>query len=470
MKRLFLLLALVVVALWIVARVWTPDDPNRGKTVIYWSTDPNPARKDQIAPFERMHPDIAVLVEPNTFERTIVQCSTGIGPDLIEVYSVADMTSYVEAGILLDVTEYAKQMGFDPESTYEKLAGILVYEGRQYRYPANAASQVLFYNRRMFREAGIASDPTDAMPWEEFIELVRPLTVKRPGGTGYTQFAMGMARGFAQDIHLQFGGRVFNAAGTRCVLDSPESIAGVAFYCDLMNKHEVIPTPGAAAALSGEGGWAQGEIRWFATGRTAAIWGSRWMLVQFRNYPDLRENLGCVLLPSPRGGAPASYCGARGPGINRNSKHIRESLLFMQYLASPEYGEVIAQSADALPPSREYAEDPARLLNPGFPAENYQEKFLASMDHAEAQQLSPFIDRKIVDRIWLEAIEAAENDIKTPGQAMRDAAKAINDRIDRNVRERPDLRARYEALIAGRSPLAAGQRNPLDEVALKAEE
>ncbi len=471
MKKFFVLLACAVVAMWIVARLWVPENHNKGKTVIYWSTDPNPARKDQISPFERLHPDIAVLVEPNTFERTIVQCSTGIGPDLIEVYSVADMISYAEAGILYDLTDDAKSLGVDPDSTYAKLKGTLVYEGRQYRYPANAASQVLFYNKKTFREAGLA-EPTDNMPWDEFIALVKPLTIKREKGKGYEQFALVIGRDFVQDIHLQFGAHVFNADKTRCVLDSPESIAAIAFYTKMMREQEIIPTPEAALALSGEGGWAAGELRWFATGRSATLWASRWMLVQLRQYPELRDEIGCVLLPCPPGAKSTSYCGARGPAVNKNSKHLKEALSFLQYLGGDEYSEVIAQSADALPPNRHYAEDPTRLLNPAYPNEPYHAKFVRSMEMSEAQEVSPFVDRKIVDRVWREALESAENATKTPEQAMKDAAKAINDRIARTVRERPELRKRYEALVgaSGVSAFGAGQRDPLDEVALQAEE
>lgn len=453
MKLFFAVMGFLVAALWAMAHLIAPADPHEGQTVLRWSTDPNPARTEQIAPFETDNPNVAVLVEPNTFERTIVQCSTGIGPDLIEIYSVADMAAYVEAGILLDLTEYADELGFGPKTTYPSLAGGIQVEGRQYRYPANAASQVLIYNKRMFREAGIEY-PRDGMPWEEFVELVRPLTVAREDGKGYRQFAMVMSRDFSRDIHLQFGGRFFSDDKTACVLDSPESIAGVQWYHDLMRVHNIIPTPESAAALSGEGGWGTGEIRWFATGRAAMIWGSRWMMVQFRQYPELREEIGVALLPCPPGTAPLSYAGARGPGINVNSPRREEAVKFLAYLASDDYGRVIAQSSDALPPSATFARTVENLLNPDYPWETYQEKFVESMNNARSTEISPFVNLKTVDRLWREHIELIENGAMTPERAMVELTKRVNTIIERNVREQPALRERWETLRATRVSMA----------------
>ena len=236
-RPFFLIAGLLVAAMWIFAVATMPADDSEGRTVIAWSTDPNPARPGQIEPFHRMHPNILVRVEPNTFDRTIVQASTGVGPDLIEIYDQAQMVTLAEAGILLDLTPYAEEYGIGPEVTYPKLQGNLLYNGRQYRFPANVSSGVLFYNKKVFRDAGIEEPPAEGMTWQEYIELVRPLTVRRPDGRGYERFAMALAQSDAEHIHLQHGARIFSEDGTRCVLDSPESIAAMQFYIDLMHEH-----------------------------------------------------------------------------------------------------------------------------------------------------------------------------------------------------------------------------------------
>src|SRR5690606_30133814 len=120
-------------------------------------------------------------------------------------------------------------------------------------------------------------------------------------------------------------------------------------------------------------------------------------------YPEMENNLGVALIPHMPGGVPATYTGARGPGINALSNNIEESLLFLQYLASDEYSDIIALSSDALPPNRHYVEDPSRLLNPQYPGEDFQEVFVRSMDFAESKETSPFVESSFVHRVWQEA-------------------------------------------------------------------
>jgi multiple sugar transport system substrate-binding protein len=445
MKWFFAIGSLLVLAMWTYARVTIPPDDTRGRTVIYWSTDNNPARPAQVAPFEEANPDIHVKIEPNTFDKTIVQCSTGVGPDLIEIYGADDMVAYAEAGILLDLTPFAEEYGIQPEVTYTKLQQNLVFQDRQYRFPANAASQVLFFNKKKFDEAGVPY-PTDNMTWPELIELLKPLTVKREGGLGYEQFGLLILRNFIRDIPLQFGGRFFNEDRTRCTIDEPKFIDGMKLYRALMTEHELIPTPEAAGTLTSAGAWGAGEITWFRAQRSAALWGSRWMLVTFRQSPELHKHLGVVTLPRIEGGVPASYSGTRGPGINVNSKNREAALKFLSYLGSDEYAKIIAMSADALPPNAEYGSDPDNLLNPEYPEENYQEAFIKSMEYAEPIELSPFVNPKFVWRVWEETLDYISNGLKTPEEACREAAKRINDEMDRTLRNRPDLKEQYDRL------------------------
>src|SRR5690606_13738111 len=166
--------------------------------------------------------------------------------------------------------------------------------------------------------------------------------------------------------------------------------------------------------------------------------------ILLRQYPEMEGNLGVALVPHMPGGVPATYCGARGPGINALSKNIEESLLFLQYLASDDYSRIIAMSSDALPPNRHYVEDPNNLLNPEYPWEDFQEVFVRAMDYAESKETSPFVESSYVSRVWIEAIEAAENRLITPEEAMRTVTRRVNERIRLNLRDQPELRKLYE--------------------------
>ena len=171
------------------------------------------------------------------------------------------------------------------------------------------------------------------------------------------------------------------------------------------------------------------------------------MMVQFRQYPELRDNLGVCFLPHPKEGVPACYCGTRGTGINVNSPNRDASLKFLQYLASDEYNQTIALDSDGLPPNASFAANSKNLVNPKFPEETpeFHAKFIEAMKWAKSPEVSPYVDPVVVANIWTDAIDYIGNGIKTPEEAMREAAKRVNDRIQQSLKERPDLRVRYEA-------------------------
>src|SRR5207248_2236223 len=104
----------------------TGDEPyrarpaERGMVHLRWATDANPARTVQTNLFDRLNPGLHVTVDPNPAgdpSKLIVQCATGTGPDIIDL-GVESLHALVEAGVLLDLTPYARTMGFDPSRTY----------------------------------------------------------------------------------------------------------------------------------------------------------------------------------------------------------------------------------------------------------------------------------------------------------------------------------------------------------------
>ena len=117
MKYVFLVCTFLAGAMYVfaVSTLETIEDPDR--TTIVWSTDRNPARLLQVEVFERMFPHLHVVVEKRDETKIIVRCATGTGPDIIDVGDVFEFSTLVEAGVLMDLTPYAREMGFSPDRT-----------------------------------------------------------------------------------------------------------------------------------------------------------------------------------------------------------------------------------------------------------------------------------------------------------------------------------------------------------------
>ena len=72
---------------------------------------------------------------------------------------------------------------------------------------------------------------------------------------------------FYEDMLIGHGGRCFTPDGLHSRLDSPEAIAAMQQYYDMMYVHKIIPTAAEAAAMSSQGGWGSSGLNWFSRAR-----------------------------------------------------------------------------------------------------------------------------------------------------------------------------------------------------------
>ena len=152
--RFLLLLGVILAALTSVALLWRPDPEEDGKTPLVWTSDNNPARTDQIAAFNKLHPalDLSLDFGNSGSDKVILQSSSGVGPDIFDYSGSEQLQTYVEAGIAWDVTEAARKMGFSAAlASWKGAEGELTYLGRQYGYPCNTTVSIIIYNKNIFR-------------------------------------------------------------------------------------------------------------------------------------------------------------------------------------------------------------------------------------------------------------------------------------------------------------------------------
>lgn len=443
MRRIFGALLVLGAVLYVVAEA-TLERPGKDEIVpLRWSTDPNPARRVQTSRFAGMFPGFLVEVDPglgNDRTKLIVQCATGTGPDIVDVGGKSGLMTLVEAGILLDLTPYAKEMGFGPEETWEAVRPDLEIDGRQYLFPCNVWANCVIYNREVFDDHG-APYPAADWTYDDFIRIGK-MIADRPGKSGKKHYAVANWSGLwmVQDLLVGHGARQFSEDGLVCTLDSPEAIAAMRFYHDLMFVHEVVPSAAELSTVSSQGGWGSFGLNIFSAGLAGMVYIGRWYLVQVPNYPRLRGNLGAAPLPRVGRRPSAGMCGTRAAGINVKSERWEDALKFLKYLASREYSELIVADGDSLPPNPKYARTGRDLVNDAVREPAFHQTFVDAMRRAVPLDLSPFVESELIGRWMDERVGEVENRLVTPEKAMRALADEINARIRLNLERRPDLR------------------------------
>lgn len=446
--RVFIIIALLLAALSVVARAIRPAPAPPGATRLLWVSDDNPSRREQMDLFNRLNPDLVIQLDPDNFgmEKVIVQSLAGVGPDLFDCYGPDWLESYVRAGIAWDITDELKRAGVDvDQDVWPSARNLHVYEGRVYGLP-NCSVDALWLNKAAFDEAGLPYPRHAPWTWQQFIPLAQRLTVRNADGRV-------VRYGFCYDFFawkfflFQFGGRIYSEDGTRCTLDAPEAIAAVQFMHDLIYKYRVSPSPQELEAMSQAGGWGSESIKLLASGRAATALGGRWWLCQLRSHPELR--LGAV--EAPHGPRRTGWGYGKATLINRHSPRRQEALRFMLHLAGPEYHQLDNHQADGIPPMIKYCDDES-LVNPAFPHEDYHHVFRDVMFLGEAESTSPFVNAAVAGASIRRQMDLILRNRKDVAAGLRDAAREINADRDRRLQRDPALRARYEALVAGARP------------------
>ena len=467
MKYLLLGTLAVLAVLSILAVAMIPADKAPNKASLVWVSDNNPQRVPQIERFNRMYPNCHLRLDPNNtgVTKIIVQSCAKVGPDIIDVYGVQQLQTYVEAGILLDVTEVAKERGFDPSVTYPKAGAGLKIDGRQYCFPCNVNVDIIFYNKNIFDKLNVPYPPR-MCTWDEMVKIAEKVTI-RPEGAKLPE-CFGMANIHWQSVLRQNGATIFSEDRTKCVVDSPEAIEAITFYRDLMHKYNVMPTPLQKTAMTGEGGWGQGWLNWFGAQRLAMMKVGKWGLITFRMYIKEQRrakerwakehpgepypgpeplNLGACHVPHFRDRPRCVILASRSAAVNRLSPHAEQAVNFLAYLTTKDYCETINEGADALPGNKQFGSVEA-MHNEEFPEEDIMNELtIEATQWGVVKQVSPFIDAGTVLRLIETQIQRIESDSDLDvSTAMNQAARDVNKQIQKNVERDPHLKQRFAEL------------------------
>ena len=434
----------VLTVLSLVAWRIHPRDTNKGKVTLVWTSDDNPARREQIKLFNRLHPKYNLVLDPNdkNLQKIIVQCMGGVGADIIDWYLPDDL---VRAGVVCDLTDYLKKSGIDFEKdTWKFSQRCSTYMGRIYAFPTNAATTAIWFNKDIFDRAKIPY-PKGPWKWEQFIPIAQKLTVRDKNGR-VKQFGLLCDYEMWFQFMWQWGGRTYSEDGTRCVVDSPQAIAAVQFMHDLIYKYRVMPNPAEQKTMATQGGWGSGTITLFGAGKGAMAMGGRWWLCLLRDYKDLR--MGAV--ESPYKYYRANFGLSRVSLINKNSPRKKAAMEFIKFLDSKEYNELINHQADAVAPVQRYCRTKKFLHDPAYPKEDFNAVWADTMNTAKLFEITPFVSDETTYRTMMKQIDLVVSDQKSPTDALKTAARELNAEIQKTIRRDPSLHKEYERVTGKR--------------------
>jgi multiple sugar transport system substrate-binding protein len=256
-------------------------------------------------------------------------------------------------GVLLDLnTMLARDQTFAAELKSDSIAAlydIFTLNGGQYVLPEQWSGNYLFYNKRLFAEAGVPAPPrTWEHPWSfgEFLDTATALT-KRNGSGRVTQwgfvnvFVSYYSAGlFAMNNGVPWSTPLKNPAHFN--FDNDAFIEAVQFYADLANKHNVAPNASEVQSMS--------TPDLFAAGKAAIAMGGHWRYQTFIRADGLDFDVTSLPVGPRRQGRPAcSNIGSTGLAISASSQRKEQAWEFVKFATGPIGQALIGESSLFVP-------------------------------------------------------------------------------------------------------------------------
>ena len=375
-----------------------------------------------VADFEKENPGIKLKpIYSGSYQESIAKALTAVksgDPPVTSILLSTDMFTLIDEDAIVPFDDLIKTnddrtwlKSFYPAFMENSQTG-----GKTWGIPFQRSTIVLYYNKDLFKEAGLDPGKPPAT-WNEMTQYAQKLT-KRDASGKVTQWGVQIpSSGFPywlfQGLAIESGVNLMNQAGTEVYYDKPEVIGAVQYWLDLVNKYKVHP---------------EGIVEWgttpkdFFEKKVAMVWTTTGNLTNVKN--NAKFDFGVAMLPANKQrGSPTG--GGNFYMFKKSTPQQREAAFkFIKWVTAPQRAAqwgidtgYVAVRPDAwdTPVMKQYVQS----FPPAAVARD-------QLQYAKAE-LSTH-DNQRVTKALNDGLQAALTGTKTPEQAMKDAQREA-DRI-----------------------------------------
>ncbi|MFD7326786.1 extracellular solute-binding protein [Streptomyces sp. NPDC059875] len=309
-------------------------------TVTWWDTS-SVGSEDKVFKklaegFTKKHPKVTVKYvnvpfgEAQNKFKNAAQSGSG-APDVIRS-EVAWTPDFANLGYLapLDGTAALKNQ----DDFLKQAAASTKYDGKTYGVPQVIDSMGIFYNKKIFKEAGVEAPKS--------IDELKSVAAKIKEKTGKTGLYL---RGDDAYWFLSFlygeGGDLVNAENKTITVDNAAGVKAFKTVKDLVDSK--------AAITDATNGWDNMQAA-FKDGKVAMMINGPWAVadtVAGKEFTD-KANLGIAPIPAGSGGQGAPQ-GGHNLAVYAGSKNLDASYAFVEYMTSAEAQATTAKELSLLP-------------------------------------------------------------------------------------------------------------------------
>ena len=340
----------IIIQIFVIILVFAVALTSQAKeTIVFWygaSQDERAAYEQMIAQFEHENPDIHVkaMLVPQTYveRKLILSISGGVPPDVVRFYAHLG-GELMSRGGLEPLNYLVKRDNLNINDFFPVGIKQNTYNGKLYGIPWILSPNALFYNKKLFREAGL--DPNKPpKTWSELQSYAMKLTKRGSKGllkqVGYADF-LNNPPNF--DLYLwQSGGELVSVDGKRAIFNSSKGKFVLQWMKSFIEK-EAGSVTNLQTFTSNFKGATQDP---FGQGVLAMRVDSPFRI------PDLKKyfpKLDYGVAPIPYSNEQASEVVGNALVIPKGSKHREAAWRFIKFASSAQQVSKICQAAGRIP-------------------------------------------------------------------------------------------------------------------------
>ncbi|PLT31050.1 ABC transporter substrate-binding protein [Peribacillus deserti] len=295
--------------------------------ITYWapfSGADGPRMKNIVANYNKSQDkyEVDLQIVPQTdYYKTVDLAFSGqkSAPDLMIMHT-DQLTNYAEKNLLKDMTDTIEKNGVKAEDYSDTAWQAGSIGGKQYSIPLDIHPLVLYYNKDMFKAAGLDPEkaPTNR---EEFVAAAKKLTDESKKQYGFVVPTLWPNQFIYPTVFFQNGGELMKDGKPN--YNSPEGVEALTFLSELVTKEKVSP-----ANVQQDG-----EVTLFLQGKNAMQLNGPWMMEQWD-----KAGINYGVAPVPQLGTKQQAVYANGhnfviPASVKDSKKLEGISDFLKYAA-----------------------------------------------------------------------------------------------------------------------------------------
>lgn len=318
-----------------------PEDKEISAKLNYgiWDNVQQPAMEEIIDAFNEEYPNIEVSITTAPFDQyfTRLQTQAGSGemPDVLWMNG-PNVQLYASEGMLMPLSELLEAGDIDPGNYPDAMNELYTMEGEQYAVPKDFDTIGLWYNKRLFDEAGV-EHPSDGWTWDDFRSAAKTISDEL-GDQGVYGFAGGVAnQALVYPAIMQAGGEIISEDGTTSGYDSSEARQAFQMLADMVEDGS---SPSVATTTDTE------YYELFSSERAAMAWDGNWRVATYADSPAM-ENIQVTHLPREQRQATPIH--GIGNAVAANTSEPEAAAAFLAFLGGEQAAIIQAEMGTANP-------------------------------------------------------------------------------------------------------------------------